>query len=286
MTVSEISYANIWKYADQIDCDDAENIERPFYHGIVLENDEGLFEAGAIWEVHSLENEHNDTIAEISWLDVTSEEAGDYFITAYTSSIQDEEITDSHFELVDERGKDSGALLTSYGFTTKERECRTIIVTVADLKNIASLKLDKRVPEYIHPLSDISDFDFNRGVVNCIFHSHRPLVQDLISLPLAWYEPDISCYVETDGRADGFLLVHRTPSGKLRIELFINNGPDPKTELYHMARFAVKKTIEKYDDDTQIILIRRDIPSVKFAARLFPGIKGETALVGRRREKT
>ena len=286
MAVSEISYANIWKYADQIDSDDAENIERPFYHGIVLENDEGLLEAGAIWEVRSLENERNDTIAEISWLNVTSEEAGEDFITAYTSSIQDDEITDSCFELVDERGKDSGAILTSYGFRTKERECRTIIVTVADLKNIASLKLDKRIPEYIHPLSDISDYELQRGIVSCIFHSHRPLVQDLTNLPLTWYEPDISCYVETDGRADGFLLVHRTPSGKLRIELFINNGPDPKTELYHMARFAAKKTIEMYDDETQIILVRRDPSSIKLTARLFPEIKGETALVGRRKEKT
>jgi hypothetical protein len=52
-----------------------------------------------------------------------------------------------------------------------------------------------------------------------------------------------------------------------------------------MARFAAKKAIELYDDDTKIVVIRRDISSARLAAHLFPTVKGQTALVGNRREE-
>ena len=91
--------------------------------------------------------------------------------------------------------------------------------------------------------------------------------------------------METDGRADGFLLVHMMASGKLRIELFINSGPDPLKELFHMARFSVNKAIELYDDDSQIVIFRRDVSSVKLAHHLFPTIKGQKVLTGHRKEE-
>ena len=285
MTVAEITNDNIEKYMDHIDPDEAENIERSFFRGIVLESDEGNIEAGAIWEVRPLENVKNDVITEISWLHMEEKEAGEKLIAEYTSIIQDDQITESRLEIVDENEKSIDHVLTSNGFKTKERECRMITFTVADLKKTTVLKLDKKVPDYVHSLSGISEWEFNRGLVGCIFQCQRPLVQDLCTLPTEWYEPDVSCYVETDGRADGFLLVHKTTSGKLRIELFINNGPDPAKELFHMARFAAKKAIELYDDDTEIVVIRRDVSSAKLAAHLFPTVKGQTALVGNRREK-
>ncbi len=284
MKATQLTKDNIGTYVSKIDPDDAENIGREYYSGIAVENDPGELEAGVIWEIRALENLGNDTISEISWIDAAKDDAGDALFNEYNDIILKDQVSLSCFEISDDEGKKAEELLSSQGFDYKEREGRMIIVTVSDLKKLDILKLNKRVPAYIHPLSDISEWDFRRGLIGCIFQSKRTLIQDLCSLPMEWYEHDLSCYIESDGRAEGFLLVHKTPSGKLRVELFINAGPDPK-ELFQMARYSVKKVIELYDDDTEIVLVRRDKETMKLSGYLFPSTKGAMVYIGRRKEQ-
>jgi hypothetical protein len=285
MKATQLTTDNLETYRDQIDPDDAENIGREYYSGIAVENGQGKMEAGAIWEIRVMETLGNDIISEISWINASNDDAGSALFDEYDDIVLRDQVSLSCFEIPEDEGEKAEELLVSKGFDTKEREGRMITFTVSDLKKLEVLKLNKKVPSYVHPLSDISEWDFKRGLIGCIFQSHRTLIQDLCSLPIEWYDPDLSCYIESDGRAEGFLLVHKTASGKLRIELFINAGPDPK-ELFHMARFAVKKAIEIYDDDTQIVVIRRDKEILKLTGYLFPSAKGSKAYTGRRKEQS
>ncbi len=285
MNTCIISEENLNKYRDYLDPDEAENIGREFYCGIALEDDYGDFLAGMIWELLDSEDEDRDSSSNLKWIYSAFDPAGESLFAEYKRYAENVDVTESRFELADEECKEQKPLLESQGFETEEKEGRTMIVKVGDLMNLKALKLDKKVPSYIRPLRDLSERDFLRGIMNCIFHSKRPLIEDLNSLPMDWYDEDLSCYATADGRVNGFLLVHRTALGKLRVELFIDVGPDSQRELLHMARFSIKRAIDLHDEETEVVLVRRDEATEKLLRFLFPGKKGLDVLAGYRREQ-
>ncbi len=280
-----ITEDNLDKYRDYLDPEEAENIGREFFSGMAVEDDGGDFMAGMIWELLDSENEEMEISSNLKWIHSVIDPAGESLFEEYKMLVSNEDVAESRFEFADEECKDQKPLLETQGFRTEEKEGRTVIVTVGDLMKLKSLRLDKKIPPYIKPISSLAERDFMRGIMNCIFHSRRPLVEDLNSLPKDWYDEDLSCYAMADGRVNGFLLVHRTALGKFRVELFIDVGPDSQKDLLHMARFAIKQAIDLYDEGTQVVLVRRDEATSKLVEYLFPGKKGLEVLAGNRREQ-
>ena len=118
-------------------------------------------------------------------------------------------------------------------------------------------------------MNTLEERAFRRGILNCVVHSQRQLLDDLTTLPSSWFEPEVSCYVETDERMNGFLLVHRLPSGCLRVESMCAFGPDLKKDLMYMIRFAIRQAVRLYTEETRVILPGRDESTRKLIKYFF-----------------
>ncbi len=282
MRAEEITEDNVELFDEFLSPEEAENIGRDTYRGVAVTEDDGSIGAGAIWEIKYSEDDEKDTVSRISWLTIADTDFEEPLFEAYSEMIRDEDVEISEFELspslIDEN------IFKKYGFEISEKEDSNIIITVGDLAQLKLMHLNKVIPTYVTPLSEIKERDFKRGLMNCIFHSKRELTEDLSSLPLEWYEPNLSCYVTTDGKIEGYLLVHLTSTGKLRVELLIDVGFDSQMELLNMVRFSMKQAVNNYPPETTIILHRSDNASSKLVSFLFPDAKAETVLAGNRKE--
>ena len=60
--------------------------------------------------------------------------------------------------------------------------------------------------------------------------------------------------------------------------------PDARVNLIYMIRYAINMAVEKYPEDTRVVLRRHNEMTRALVEKLFPGKKGETVLAGERRE--
>ncbi|MCR5788967.1 MAG: hypothetical protein K6G83_03685 [Lachnospiraceae bacterium] len=193
-------------------------------------------------------------------------------------------LTDDYLtELPGEVSGELPDILRDAGFSVTEKEGEDLTVTVRDLSGLGVVS-KKRVPSAMRALGTLNEPLFRRGLMNCIFHTKREVVEDLGSLPFSWFDPDISCYLETDNRINGFLLIHRLPSGSLRVEFLSAYGPDARTDLMFMIRFSILQAMKLCSEDIKVILRRHDEVARNLTGYLFPGKKGEPCLYGERAE--
>jgi hypothetical protein len=281
MRTEIITKNNIRDFSDFFDPEEAENIGRDFYRSVAVLED-GACRAAVIWELKHSEDDEADTLSRLAWLSAPDEEAGAQLLDEYGEQIAEEEVHLSSFEFP--AGIEEKSFLEAQGFDTRPAEATSIVITVGSLAHLPMLKLKKPVPSYINPISELTMREFNRGIINCIFHSNRELTEDLTTLPVEWFDPDLSCYVESDDVVEGFLLVHKTVTGRLKVELLIDVGPDAQTELLHMVRFSMRKALEMYDSDTPIVISRSFGAARKLTKFLFPEVAGEDVIIGRREE--
>ncbi len=68
------------------------------------------------------------------------------------------------------------------------------------------------------------------------------------------------------------------------MELLSAFGQDAKMDLMYMKRKAILKALENYDEDTKVIIGRRDVDSKALAGYFFPGVSGEPSIFGERKE--
>ena len=283
MEITRITQENIEDYADLIPGDIAENIEREFYRGIAVRDDETkTANAAMIWEFEHLLDKEQDTRSRLSWLYHDGSEAGVRMFHAYEEDLRQESAVSSSVFLKKKDSAEKG-LLKEQRFSFSEKESQDLVVTIADLKTLDIAK-KTATPAYIKSLDKILVRSFRRGIMNCLLYAKRNLLEDLSSLTMTWFEQKVSCYVETDGKANGFLLVHKTVSGDLRVETLAGFGPDARKNLVYMIRYAICKADEIYPPQTKVILPRRDATAENLAAYFFPGKRGEDGLFGEREE--
>ncbi len=282
MRAEELTEDNLEDFSDHIDPEEAENIGRDTYRGLAITTDSGDFNAGAIWEVKYLENEEKDTVSRLSWVSTQDSDSADELLNAYTEMVQEDMVVQTSLELFPDAIDET--VLGSHGFEVIKKEGSNIIISVGDLANLKLMHLNKIIPSYVTPLTDVREREFKRGLMNCMFRSKRELTEDLPYLPIEWYEPNLSCYVATDGKIEGYLLVHQTATDRLRVELLIDVGCDAQVELLNMVRFSMKQAVANYPPETKIVLRRSDNATQKLVAFLFPNVKGEQMLTGERKE--
>ena len=104
-------------------------------------------------------------------------------------------------------------------------------------------------------------------------------------LPKEWFDEKVSCCVMTDGLINGFLLVHRYPSGLLMPVFFYSAGADSRYNLLEMMRFSVHSASEEYPEDTPVLIRRRNESVRALTEKLFPGKQGKEVMKGERAEK-
>ena len=131
----------------------------------------------------------------------------------------------------------------------------------------------------------LHELQFWQGITNCVLHDKKGLMDDLAVMAKDWYDPQISCYVMTDGRINGFFLIHRTPSGILMPVLLTAIGPDSRLDLLNMLSYTINATVENYPADTKIEIRRHAEYVNALVSFLLPGRKGETVWTGSRIEE-
>ncbi len=281
MDIRKITDENIEEYADIFEPDAITDIKREFYRGIALhEAGNDSANAAIIWELKNTE-EDIDTEAELEYLYLGDASSGDKLFDAYKDEIAGDNVRKSYFEFENPEA-DVEKVTGKAGFDPKSKESRDIVVTVEELASLSFVK--KQTVPYITAISELMVRQYRKGITNCLFHGRKGLLEDLAFLPMSYFDQDVSSCVQTDGKANGFLLVHKTSKDELIVDLLFAMEPDAKINLIHMLRYSINAAAEKYPPDTKVYLRRHNEMTVNIIKKLFPNKQGTTVLAGERGE--
>lgn len=281
MIIRELYEDNIYDYMEWLDQDMAENMSRMYFRGIACHDDlDEILKAALIWELKSVETQE-DTESEIAWIYDSDPLYMDAALDEYNERASEDDVSRSFFESTDIK-KTTEETLTDRGFELTSKESRDLFIPLGEFRSLSIIK--KNPPKYIHSLELVETTEFNQGMVRILFNKNIGGLEDMCYLPKEWYDQRVSCCVRTDGRINGLLLVHRYPSGTLRPVLFYSSGSDYRHNLLDMMRFSITAALDTYPDDTVVLIRRRTEDITALMTKLFPGIKGEPAVMGQRSE--
>ena len=284
MITNLITEDNLNEYEDFLPDDVSENIRRTTYYGLAFQDEDGNVDSAVIWYLRDYEVKSKDTTSHVDWIGALSEASGEAVMDEYGNMMKVAGTKKSFAQIPkNDDSKRVTDILGYAGFDPSDKEGMNLVVTVGKLKELDIVK-KARTPSYLKPINTLLARTFRRGVMNCVVHSGRRLLDDLTTLPMEWFDPEVSCYVEADDRIDGLLLVHKLPSGKLRVECMCAFGPDLKKDMAYMMRFAILQAARLYPDDTEVIIPRRDESTKQLAGYLFPNAAGEKCICGERDE--
>ncbi len=138
------------------------------------------------------------------------------------------------------------------------------------------------VPKYILPVCRLTINLFRRGIAKCVSDNRKGILEDLEFLPINWYDTDVSCCVYNGGSVNGFLLVNKTATGKIVVDLFFAYEPEAGKNLLYMINFSVRKALKKYPKDTVVKLVIHNEISAALVKKLFPRKHGKICIMGER----
>ncbi len=285
MKIVEIDQGNMDILLDLAPEDIMENLSRTWYHGVILQDDgDERILAAFVFEFKNADRDDMTTEAEIVWTYGDGAEVYKPLLEEYCEQISTQEAVRSYFEFPDDEEHEAVcSFLSEEGFKTSKSESRDVYVTVEDL---SGMKLSKKEPPfYIKPISELTTRQYRNGIVDCLFQGRRGLVEDLAWISADWFEPDVSSCIVMDEKAKGFLLVHKTESGVLVVELLFAFSIDATKDLVELIKFAVLAAVEKYPPETKVLLRRHNDLVRALVEKLFPGRTGEKAIQGEREER-
>lgn len=282
MKLTEITAANLESFESYLGKDTAENIGRECFNGLVLtDEEEKASRAAVVWK-STEDEEKKKRYAELSCFSAAGVEEGTQVIGAFADRIDEEGTDASFFEFADLK-EELRTVFTGAGYSLREGESRDLKLSVGELKELPFAK--KKLPYYVTCLDGLSEGRFWQGISNALYNSRQGLLEDLDSLPLSFYEQEISCVAEEDGKIRGMFLIHRRPSGILMPVLLYAGGPDSRKNLLYMLSFSVQAALCWYSEDTEVLLRRHDEKTRSLTDYLFPGRQGSMAVIGERRRE-
>ena len=264
--------------------DVAENIGRTWYRGLVARED-GTEEACGVlvWEYKNVGISGLQTEAEIVWAAGERTETMDALFGQYRREIASEYAARSFFEFACEvPGQTVLKSLEAQGFSLRTITGRDLIVTVNDLQRLKLHK--KKSPFYVQPLKVLNLRQFSNGIADCMYQGRKGILEDLAWLANKFFEPDVSACILMDEKAKGFLLVHKTGSGVLVVDLLFTMGVNGSRDVLELIRHSVRTALELYPPETKVLLRRHNQTVRALVDRLFPDMKGEEAVAGERME--
>ncbi len=280
MNIIDITEDNIDEYTGYIDPDMEENIGRDYFRGLlVLDEKDEQPVAALIWEYINLEEEDEDTESRIVWIRMDNKAAGEILMDAYTRETANEDVKRSFYKLP-VKLKNEFSLLENAGFSAKETENTVINVTLSELSKLPMVK--GSAPEYIMPINEVAISQFRKGIAKCAADKRKGILDDLEFLPMNWFDMDVSCCVNINDKVSGFLLVNKTASEKIIVDLFFAYEPDAGSNLLHMMNYSVNTALAKYPGDTIVKLHIHNEMSTALVKKLFPNKKGKPCMVGER----
>ncbi len=286
MRIIDLNEENISLFRDFLGEDLAENIERTFFRGIVVENEKEEALAGMMWELRSREAAEG-LESHIIWIRAEDEEAGGELLLSYRERASKEGAVRSTAAVYTKKKSLEIQLLKKYGFPMKLTEGDHITVPLSELSRMPAMK-GKTSPDKVKPFSAVSYRSYTDFVSRLIRVGKTGLCEDIGYLSMSWFEPQVSCFCEEDGRVNGAILFHKAPSGCLEIKLLFVFGDDAKergTQLSLMMKQAVAAMERYYPPETRVIVERHNEASLLLSEKLFPRGFGRPVYVGERREE-
>ena len=261
--------------------DTSENLTRKHCRSLAAVNDEGVPEGILVWMLKDKEDKEGSE-AELIDLKSPKKEVMEQLLSEYGERTGDDYVDRSFFERAEMTPEEKEAFLSAE-FDLEEKEGRDITLTVSELQSMKIKK--KKVPDTIKNIGVLQDLQFWQGITNCVLHGKTGLMDDLAVMTKDWYDPQLSCYVKTDNRVNGYFLIHKTPSGILMPVLLTATGPDSKLDLLNMLCYTINATITLCPPDTKIVIRRHAEYVTSMVSYLLPGRKGETVWAGNRMEE-
>ncbi|MBP5609512.1 MAG: hypothetical protein J6X66_14750 [Lachnospiraceae bacterium] len=276
----EIDEDNAEDFSDYIDEDMIDNMDRTFFRGIGVADDDDMPLGALVFELINSESEE-DTLSRIHSFKVENDEAKELILSEYEKLISEEDVAESFYELADE---ETAMLLKDSGFSFDTSESVDIVVNMLDIRRVAESVKSSRLPSFIGSLSAISIFQYRSCIKNCLFKGRYGLLEDLAYLPKNWFEQNVSACSLSDEAVDGVLLLKKAPSGMLSVLLYTAFGPDFQKSLALMMIYTARKILELYTDDTKLLICRHNDMVKKLTDKVFANSRGETVYKGKRKE--
>ena len=283
MDIIRITKDNLADFGSMIGDDMAENIGRIFYRGLALVDEGNRPAASIVWRYINMEND-SDNEAVIEWLKADTKEEVHGLLEAYKAEISAEEAVRSRFVLPAAQGRHLKAALKKEGFSFKLSEGDELISSIDELKSTKILGINIAMTG-VYPLSNMLMRTYRKEILRCIEAGRKGVCEDLAYLPMAYFDPDLSSYVETDGEIRGLQLYHKTPSGSLEIKLLIAWGSDYKRVFPQLFKKTLQSAQALYPGDTRVILNRHNESAFLLTEKLFPRGFGRPVYMGERDER-
>ena len=281
MYTERIDPFNMHEYESIIADDIGECLERDIFRGIGLRDEYDNPVGAMIWCLQNIADDDNSScMAYIIWV-WCEEKDLPFLFEEYDRQAAAIGVIETSLELDAESSSHLAGGLEKLGFLLEKRESSSLGLTVKDVK-VPHPGKDEQVFKRIHPLRELDELSFRRGMANCIYRGKRDVIEDLRTQPVEWYEGDVSCYIESDGVIEGFILAHRTISGRILIDLIVNVSRNSANELRDMLFYSYSNISVLYPEDNPVVFIRRDEASRKLASHFYPGRKGRDVLYGKR----
>ncbi|MCR5097937.1 MAG: hypothetical protein K6B14_03215 [Lachnospiraceae bacterium] len=170
-------------------------------------------------------------------------------------------------------------LLVDYGFDMEAGESNDLYINVKDLKDITAFK-DMKIPDLIRPLSYASPIEFRFFLQEYGERVDEGPLFDIKSLPMDWYDPDVSCICIDDEGIDAAFLVRFDGNDTVIAELLAGLGDDSSKKLPYLLAYAATNALYTYTQKTKIIIRRRNKSIMKLADKILNGKKGEKVYRG------
>ncbi len=261
--------------------DTSENLSRRHSRSLAVINEEGRAEGILVW---MLKDKEDGEGSEAELIDFKGIDKGvmEQLLNEYGDRTGEDSVDHSFFERNGMSSEDRDVFLAAE-FDLEEKEGRDIILDVSELQSMKIRK--KKAPDTIKNIGVLQELQFMQGITNCVLHGKTGLMEDLAVMPRDWYDPQLSSFVRTDGRINGFFLIHRTPSGVLMPVLLTAVGPDSRMDLLNMLCFSINAAINTCPAGTKILIRRHEEHITSLVSYLLPGRKGETVCAGNRTEE-
>jgi hypothetical protein len=282
MEVYDLNKENKRFYESYFGADMIENIGRTFYRGIIVVFDDRIV-AGMVWHYKDYELDKKGTVSRIEWLRIDDEKAEEELFAAYKERIMNGNAVTSEF-VIPTRGKSrEKAALKRQGFTVKLTEGDDIIVSLPEIMQLPFAKKGDISPN-VMPLNMLSVRQFRRMTAKCMKSGIKGLCEDLLYLPLDFFDMNISCYCKDKDSINGMILFHRKPSGIIAIQLLAGVDENAQKALAFMMKWVIATLVETYPPDTKILIDRHNQSSLQLTEKLFPRGFGIPVYYGTRNE--
>ncbi len=266
MNTIRIDENNLREYEGYIEADAAEMLKRYYHRGAVITDEDSLPLGYVVWEYRHMEDGEPVT-AQIDHFFAEDDEAADALLSSFAELSRNEGAVKNVFRLPLTDMKRYKECFERAGYTVSEADGEYLRLTIKDFLSLSYVSGWKG--EGVKALNRINLRSFRQEIRHLASSGKRDVLSELKYLPFTWYDLEVSCFSESDGRPDGFLLVHETPSGILRAEA-LETVNQSFGSLVKLLGFSVKESVKKYPEDTEVLVRKNDPLSVRLTNILFP----------------